>query len=240
MRPIKSLIIDIHTIADDWTSFDEASKHQLTEWIPRKESNQDKHGFYEDLVKESLHLSPFTASIASLAIFDPLKGEGCLYIISSSDIDESYQSEVIKIKTGAEAEALTWFYSGADTYQAYVGLFMRQFCLPFLVHRALKYNIEPIRGLGRTRYLHKQTPPYLVDLSDELSFYGALSRRIQPALLARTYGIPDLAITNSEVTEAYLAEDWDAYCDFRSRQIFATTQLYDLWRTSLAPKPFSI
>lgn len=240
MRPIKSLIIDIHTIADDWTSFDEASKHQLTEWIARKENDQNKRGWHEESIKKALHLSPFTASIASLAIFDPMQGAGYLYVNTTTAIGDLTQDEVISVKAGSEAEALAWFYSGAGTYQAYVGLFMRQFCLPFLVHRALKYGIEPIRGLGRTRYLHQQTPPYLVDLSDELSFYGAHKRRIYPALLARTYDIPDLAITNSEVTEVYLAEDWEVYCNLRSRQLLATAQLYDLWRSRLAPKPFSV
>lgn len=240
MRPIESLIIDIHSTADDWTSFDEASKHQLTEWITRKENDQNKRDWHEESIKQSLHLSPFTASIASLAIYDPAQGEGFLYINSATTVSESYQAKAIKVKTGSEFEALTWFYSGANTYQAFVGLFMRQFCLPFLVHRALKYSIEPIRGLGRTRYLYQQTPPYLIDLSDELSFYGALKRKIQPALLARTYGIPDLAIVNADVTEPYLVEDWEVYCSLRSRQLLATAQLYDLWRSTLAPKPFSV
>ncbi len=223
-----TLVFDIETIGDPFESFDAYTQSQLVASATRRG---------EDAVS-TLALSPLTGSIISLAMYDLERKRGAVYFVGKIPTIDSKADFVVKERT--EQELLEDFWEGALSYDTFVTFNGRAFDMPFLIHRSLMCGITPTFTLNQSRYVSKQTLPYHVDLMDEFSFYGAMSKRPSLHLLCLAYGVGSKKgeVDGSQVAELFRSGRFDDLINHNIADVVATTTLYELWRRHLAPTSF--
>lgn len=226
-----TLVFDIETVGEPWENFDEYTKTQLTKLAHSKEEIET--------VKNSLGLSPLTGSVVSLAMYDVERKLGAVYYVGG-DMDETFTEGEFVAKVRTEKEILEDFWEGAQSYDVFVTFNGRSFDVPFLLHRSVVHGLTPTITLQQNRYLTKQSFPYHVDLMDELTMYGAMSKRPSLHLLLRAYGIESQKgeVDGSQVAELFRAGKFRTLARHNVEDVIATTELYDRWKRHLAPASF--
>lgn len=233
---MSTLIFDIETIGEDWQSLDETTQHALTRWVDRAgRTPLEREALLAD-VRKGLGFSPLTGSVVALGIYDRERALGTVYYRGDGSGAEE-ESGVFILKERSEEEMLRLFWEGVQHYQVFVTFNGRSFDLPFLIHRSLVLGIVPQTELLRRRYLSQQVPPYHIDLQDELTFYGAMSRRPSLHLFCRAYGIesPKQELSGEEVTGLFTARCFLEIARYNARDLLATAALYEKWLEYLAP-----
>lgn len=225
-----TLIFDIETIPYDWDSFDAYTKERLI----KSAGDAGEIG-----AKAALGLSPFTGSIASVALFDLERKQGAVYHVGDETVATTREGDFV-VKERTEKEILEDFFEGAQGYDVFVTFNGRSFDVPFLLHRAVVHGVVPTVTLQQNRYLTKQSFPYHVDLMDEMTFYGAMSKRPSLHMLCLAYGIENMKgeISGSMVAELFQAKKFGDLVRHNIDDVLATTALYEKWKTHLAPASF--
>ena len=232
-----TLIFDIETIAEPWESFDEVTKKSLLHWIPRIDKDKKETELELEKVKEQLAFSPFTGQIVALGMYDVERHLGAVYYVGEEK-DETFSEGDFTCKSRTEKELLEDFWEGVRSYDVLVTFNGRAFDLPFLLHRSVVQGISPPAVFNQSRYLNKQTFPYHVDLLDELSFYGAI-KRPSLHLACRAYGIESPKVAgDKEVAELFRQKKFRDLARYNARHAAATAELYNKWKTHLAPVAF--
>lgn len=234
-----TLIFDIETIGKDWDSISESTQYSLTKWIGQQPVSDQEKDRLSEAVKDKLGLSPFTGSVASLAMYDVERRQGAVYFIA----DDSVKDYVVgdwKYKVRSEQQLLEDFWETACSYDVFVTFNGRVFDVPFLLHRSLMHGVRPKKELTGQRYLNQQQPPYHVDLLDEFSFYGAMQRRPSLQLLCDAYQIPyeKEGVGGEDITELFSKRHYRDIAEKNAADVVATTQLFETWKTNLAPLSF--
>lgn len=226
-----TLVFDIETIPEPWENFDEYTKKHLTKSVYTKDEIE--------VVKRSLGLSPLTGRIVSLAMYDIELKRGAVYYTGSED-EEIFNAGEFVIKVRSEKEILEDFWEGAQSYDVFVTYNGRAFDIPFLVHRSVVHGVRPSYSFTQSRYLTKQTLPYHVDLMDELTMYGAMSKRPSLHLLLNAYGIESRKpkVDGSQVMELFLTKKFHDLVHNNIDDVVAITALYEKWKQYFAPVNF--
>lgn len=233
MSTIKRLIFDIETVGDDFDSFDEATKKELTRWIKRQSQSDEAYEAALTDLKAGLGFSPLTGQIITIGVLDYYTGKGVVYfqapdkkIAAATDGDISYKSMT-------EAQMLDNFWKGALKYQQFITFNGRQFDVPFLMIRSAVHNLRPTKDLLRNRYLSYQNADALhIDLYDQLNFYGAMGRRGTLHNFSRIFGIDspkDKGMAGDEVAEYFKKGKYLEIAKYNARDLFATKALFDKW-----------
>lgn len=239
---MRTLILDIETVGQEWNDIDPVTQTILQKPIDRRADTPEEWILEVNLMQQELGLSPFTGSIIMLGLYDLERGQGAVYYVNKpgTEADPDQVIDGFTCKVRSEAELLRDFWEGALSYDTFVTFSGRTFDVPFLLHRSLAHDIRPTRELMKYRYLSQQSSPYHVDLQDELTFYGAL-RRQALHLFCRTYGIPSSkteGLTGATVGEAYRNGNMHDILRYNIGDVRATAQLYTKWRDNLASKNF--
>lgn len=233
-----TLIVDIETRAAKWSDLPGITRGSLTHWIDRGNFTEEEKRRKRDDVIARLSLSPFTASIISLAVYDVERKSGAVYFVSES-AEENFTVDDFTFKQRTEKEVLEDFWEGALSYDVFVTFNGRSFALPFLYHRSIAQGVRPTVDIAKERYVTKQTLPYHVDLLDEFSFHGALAHRPSLQLLCGAYGIENTSLLGGEEIAAAFAEGrFREIAEKNMGDVQAIYQLYEKWKEYLAPRSF--
>lgn len=183
-------------------------------------------------------LSPYKGQIISLAFYDRERELGSVYFVSNKD--EDFADESFKFKARTEKELLEDFWASAKEYDVFVTFNGRAFDLPFIYVRSLALGVKPTIEIARQRYVTKQSPAYHVDIFDEFTFHGNVSKKPSLAVLTEAVGIdnPKLAMSGEDVTEAFLQKRITDIARYNAGDVVAITKLYEKWLTHLAPHSF--
>jgi len=238
---MRTLILDIETVGESWNTLDSVTQGVLSRWVDRTAKNNVEHESLLQDIKNGLGFSPLTGQIVALGVYDVERGEGTVYSVGG-DIDATDTQEgVFLFKWRTEAELLKEFWEGIRDYEVVVTFNGRAFDLPFIIHRSLSHTITPTIDLMRYRYLTQQSVPYQVDLQDQLTFYGAMSKRPSLHLFCRAYGIvsPKVdGVSGDDVAELFAQKKFRDIASYNARDLIATAELYKRWQTHLAPPAF--
>jgi DNA polymerase III epsilon subunit-like protein len=233
-----TLIVDIETKATSWGELPGMTRAALTHWIDRGQYTEEEKRKKREEVVSRLSLSPFTAAIISLAVYDVERKTGAVYFVSDVP-GENFEVDGFMCKQRTEMEILEDFWEGAQSYEVFVTFNGRSFTLPFLYHRSIIAKVRPTVDIARGRYVTKQAMPYHIDLLDEFSMQGALSHRPSLQLLCGAYGIENASILGGdEVAEAFATGEYRRIAEKNIGDIEAITKLYEIWKTYLAPRSF--
>lgn len=233
-----TLIVDIETKAEEWSDLPGISRAALTHWIDKGSfSEVEKQQKRADILTK-LSLSPFTARIISLAVFDVERRTGAVYF-SADTPQQTFTIDGFVCKQRTEKEILEDFWEGALSYDIFVTFNGRSFTLPFLYHRSIVQGVKPTTEIAKERYVNKQTMPYHVDLLDEFSLHGSLAHRPSLQLLSGAYGIDNASILGGEEIELAFREGrFRTIAEKNAGDVQAISQLYERWKEYLAPRSF--
>lgn len=235
---MSTLIIDIETKAEQWNELPGITRAALTHWIDKGNFSEDEKRQKRADVISRMSLSPFTASIISLAVYDVERKTGAVYFVSDSP-EEGFTIDDYMFKQRTEKEILEDFWDGALSYDTFVTFNGRSFVLPFLYHRSIVQKVKPTVDIAKERYVTKQTLPYHVDLLDEFSLHGAMPHRPSLQLLCGAYGIENTSILGGEEIEAAFSDGrFRTIAEKNMGDVQATLQLYEKWKEYLASRSF--
>ena len=239
---MRTLIIDIETVGEEWDVIDQVTQMILKKPIDRRADTPEEWIQQVDEMQSDLGLSPLTGSIITLGLYDLERAKGALYYVPRDASQYALDGVVdgFTCKARSEMMLLREFWEGAAEYDAFVTFSGRTFDLPFLLHRSIALDVRPTRELMKYRYLSQQSAPFHIDLMDELTFYGA-TRRQSLHLFCRAFGIlsaKENGLTGADIGDAYRAGKLSDIISYNIADVHATAQLYEKWLQHLAPTSF--
>ncbi len=230
---MSTLIFDIETVGAIWSELDEFTQETLLRWVERTARNAEEKETMTRDVQSGLGFSPLTGEIVALGLYDLERTRGVVYYVG--DGKDTEEGPWV-YKPRSEEGLLQDFWAGAISYNTFVTFNGRSFDAPFLYHRSVVHNLRPTVNLLEGRYPHQQKTCRHIDLQDELTFYGAMSRRPSLHLFCRAYGIPSPKgeISGDKVTTLYRAGKTLEIARYNATDVVATRELYAKWQTYLA------
>lgn len=232
-----TLVFDIETVGEKWEELDSTTQTVLTRWTDRVAKSETEKTAMQTDIKSGLGFSPLTGRIVAIGVYDVERNKGVVYYQGNGKEEDEEVGEYT-LKSRSEAEMLSEFWSGAEHYDTFVTFNGRSFDVPFLLHRSVACEIKPTRNLMEGRYPSQQKSCRHVDLQDELTFFGAMSKRPSLHLFCRAYGInsPKEEVGGDDVAELFHEKKFRDIAIYNAKDVVATTLLYKKWQKYLQPK----
>lgn len=226
-----TLIFDIETVGENWDGLDETTQSVLLRWARRSARSPQELTALERDVREGLGFSPLTGFVVAIGVYDLERQKGAVYFQGAGENQEVVEGD-FTYKERSEAQMLSEFWAGARHYDTFVTFNGRAFDAPFLVHRSVVWGVTPSQNLLAGRYPAQQRSCRHIDLEDELTFYGAMSRRPSLHLFCRAYGIesPKVEVSGDAVADLYRQGKYQTIAQYNQRDVMATTALFKRWR----------
>ena len=237
---MSTLIIDIETVGERWDDVDEVTKRVLTRWIDQSVLTDEDRAHRRRDIEEGLGFSPLTGFIVALGVYDLERHKGTVYYADATATEDDVIG-AFTYRPRSEAAMLEEFWDGAQHYETFVTFNGRAFDVPFMLHRSVACGVVPTVDLMRYRYLTQQNPPYHIDLQDQLTFYGAMSKRPSLHMFCRAYGIESpkaSGVAGDDVAGLFYAGNTRDIALYNAGDLLATALLYEKWRMYLAPPLF--
>lgn len=236
---MSTLIFDIETVGESWDDLDHTSQDVLTRWIDKTAKTEEERDAEIDDLKNGLGFSPLTGFVVAIGLYDLEREKGVVFYDNEGVSKEEEIHEGYILKPRSEKEMLRDFWEGARSYTTFVTFNGRAFDAPFLALRSAICGIAPTRDLLEGRYLYQQRSVRHIDLADQLSFYGAMYRKSSLHMFCRAFGIPSPkveGVTGDDVALLFKEKKYLDIARYNVRDVIATTELYEKWKTYLSFK----
>ncbi len=230
---MKSLVIDIETIGEDFETLDEKTKDVLTRWIKKESYSEDEYNIALNDLKSGLGFSPLTGKIVAIGMLDYQSRNGkVLFSAPDSDLDDFSDNGIQYIKAD-ESEMLKIFWETVMDYQGVITFNGRAFDIPFITIRSAVNEIAVSKNFLGSRYQsYQRDGDRHIDLADELSFYGAVRKKGNLHLYCKAFGIESPkaeGITGDDVKYLFENKKFEEIARYNARDLKATAQLFDVW-----------
>lgn len=236
---MSTLVVSLETVSQGWDNLSVETRASLTKWLDYKiipDSEKEKE---IENIKSRLSLSPFTGEIISLAVYDLERDLSAVYFYSDNQT-ENFETNSSSFKSRTEKEMLEDFWEGAKGYDTFVTFNGRAFTWPYLLHRSAILKIRPTVEIAKERYVTKQTIPHHVDLLDEFTFNGSMSKRPTLSLLCGAYGVEinHELLGGEESAELFQQKKFRRLAERNESKVLAIRDLYEIWKQYFAPLSF--
>lgn len=238
---MRTLVLDIETVGEQWDSLDDVTQDVLLRWINRTARTEEARDAEIKDLREGLGFSPLTGMIVAIGLYDLEHRQGVVYYQNSADEAETEHGAFL-LKPRSERDMLEDFWEGAKEYDTFVTFNGRGFDVPFLNIRSAVHGIRPAHDLMQGRYLYQQRGAKHVDLQDQMTFYGAMLRRPSLHLFCRAFGIISPkggGVTGDDVSSLFKTAKFKEIAEYNAKDVEATAQLYEKWLRHLAPVQFT-
>lgn len=235
-----TLVFDIETVARPWDSFDEYTREHLLSPLKNPEISAENKEKRELEIKNNLGLSPLTGQVVTIGVYDLERQQRAVYYYDESEQDD-WEEDGVRYRPRTEKSMLEDFWEGAQSYDVFVTFAGRTFDAPYITIRSAAHDITPTKDLMEHRYLSRQNITRHVDLQDQFSYYGALSRRPSLHLTCQTLGVKsskEEGVKGSDVAELFRRKKFHDIARYNARDVLATAELYQKWFKYLAPETF--
>lgn len=240
------LVFDIETIGKNYDELDETSKQYFRQWAERDAETKEQVEKELDQIKKGLPFSPFLGEIVAIGMLDD-QNQGAVYFRVDGDnplltkegrgMVEDFEKNGIKYHVGSEEEMLQRFWEVARSFYTFVTFNGRAFDAPFLMIRSAAHGIRPSKNLMSYRYLSQQKyGPQHIDLSDQLTFYGAVRRLPKLHFVTKAFGIEspkEGGLSGEEVPKAFHAGRYEEIARYCMDDVIATKKLFTYWNQFL-------
>src|SRR3989338_5324853 len=232
-----TLIVDIETVGESCEDIDTETQELLIDRV-KKYPNYSEQSDPKAIAEEMLGLQPFTGRIVVIGAYDLTSKKSVVWFDNEGSSTESIEEGDDKFLPASEKEMLEKFWALATRYTHFVTYSGRSLDMPFLLLRSAIHGIKPTKDLMRARYLYQQSPEAQhIDLFEQLSFYGSVSRLGGLHLACRAFGITtpkDGEIDGSKVGQFFKDKKYLDIARYNARDLASTAQLYEKWRQFLA------
>lgn len=130
-----------------------------------------------------------------------------------------------------EREILSTFWTIAQKYDEFITFNGRGFDAPFMMIRSAILDVVPSRDLMEGRYLYQQRGVKHLDLYDQLTFYGATSKKGSLHLFCKAFNIPSPKTggAGNEVANLFKEKEYEKIARYNMGDVIATKELYLKW-----------
>ncbi|MBI1888535.1 MAG: ribonuclease H-like domain-containing protein [Candidatus Spechtbacteria bacterium] len=240
------LVFDIETIGKQYDELDETTKSYFRQWAERDASSDDQVEKELENIKRGLPFSPFLGEIVAIGMIDE-QDKGAVYFrIDGSNPPLTkgrsggvldFEDGGIQYRVGSEKEILEKFWEVSRNYYTFVTFNGRAFDAPFLMIRSAAHGIRPSRNLMPNRYLSSQKfGTQHVDLSDQLTFYGAVRRLPKLHFVTKAFHIEspkEGGMSGEEVPKAFHDGRYEEIARYCMDDVVATKKLFESWNKYL-------
>jgi predicted PolB exonuclease-like 3'-5' exonuclease len=227
---MRKIVFDIETCCYPLDSLAESQQEYLLRYA-EKEVDENLKLQKKDEAIRYLSLYPFTAKVIAIAIYDVDKEKSFVYY-ETDKTDEWYSEEKkIHYKGLNEAELLKSFWRIIEVTDQVITFNGKNFDAPFLMMRSAMLKIRPSKNLVAKKFDSTQH----IDLLEQFTYFG-LTRKFNLDFYCHAFGINSpkaKGISGMEVKNLYDAgriKDIAIYC---SEDVFATYELYKIWKEFL-------
>jgi len=223
------VVFDVETVGDDFETLDETSKEYLTDWFKKFAQTQEEI----EEQKDQLSFSPLTSQIITIAMLNPDTDKGVVYFQAPDKDIKVSEKDGISYIPATEKEILQYFWDDVSKYDTVITFNGRQFDAPFVMIRSAIHNIRPSKNLVPYRYDANTH----VDLFDQLTFYGALRRKMNLHFWTRAFGIPspkEGEVKGEEVKNFFKEGKYEEIARYCMADVKATAELYRRWEKYLS------
>jgi DNA polymerase elongation subunit (family B) len=231
---MRTLILTIETVGDEWDSLDEETQSILTSWIRRRGHAEQEQALLTESVKDRLKFSPFTGKILAMSLFDVGLGTGVVYHTVAILPHEFLQGD-FTYKYRTEHEMLEDFWEGVHSYERIITFHGSSFCIPFLRMRSIAKRISP--SVVFAEYSHASREGVLhVDLASPYG-YGTRGRgRVSLRIVARAVGVVsgDTEGENLNIGEVALREPLPSLLRDVRDDTLRINGLFAVWKAHLS------
>jgi uncharacterized protein YprB with RNaseH-like and TPR domain len=184
-------------------------------------------------------LSPYKGQIVSLGMHDLERDLGSVYFVGNKK-EESFSDDSFTYKSRSEKQLLEDFWESIRQYDVIVSFNGRAFDIPFLYIRSIALDVKPTVEIAKNRFVTKQKSPYHVDLFDEFSFHGSVTRKPSLSVLCTALGLddPKMFMEGKDITENFLDKKIVEIARYNAGDVLAIKNLYEKWLKNLAPMSF--
>ena len=229
------LVFDIETIGKPYDSLDKKSQEIMRGWAERESVTDDELEKELEQIKKGLPLSPFLGEIVAIGMLGD-DGKGAIYFQAPGKKIEDFEEDGVKYRVGSERELLEMFWDITRHYGTFVTFNGRGFDVPYLMIRSAVHKIRPARDLLSNRYLSMQRGVQHIDLSDQLTFYGAMWRRPKLHFATQAFGIEspkEGGMDGEQVPTAFAEGKYEEIARYCMADVVATKKLYEYWEEYL-------
>ena len=231
-----TLIVDIETVGESWEAIDAETKQLLVDRVKRQ-PNYSEETDPTNIAQDNLGLQPFTGRIIVIGAYDLASKKSVIWFNNENESSDTTEEGDCKYIPASEKQMLEKFWALAERYDRFVTYSGRSLDMPFLLLRSAICGLKPTKDLMRARYLYQQPPnAQHIDLYEQLTFYGAVSRLGGLHLACRAFGIntpKDEQIDGAKVGEFFRAKKYMAIARYNARDLTATAALYERWQQLL-------
>lgn len=233
-----SLVLDIETVGEPWETIDDQTQKLLIQRA-QQQTSFNSTAEAKTAAEDQLGLQPLTGRIVVLGVMDVETKRGKVFYQAPNTLDfdkEFTEGECTYIKTD-EKEMLKLFWDEAKKYDQFITYSGRTFDMPFIFLRSAVNGIKPTKDLMRSRYVYQQPfDAHHIDLYDQMSFYGSLSRLGGIHLACRAFGIPTPKgdISGADVGKYFRKGKYLDIARYNARDLVATLELYLKWKQYLS------
>lgn len=246
------LVFDIETTGKSYDELDETTKGYFRQWAERDAQTEGQVERELEQIKKGLPFSPFLGEVVAIGMTDD-RNNGAVYFRNDGNLAPrcalpklgkakegspkgevgDFEEDNIKYRAGSEKEILEKFWEVARNYFTFVTFNGRAFDAPFLMIRSAVHDIRPSRNLMPNRYLSLQKyGPQHIDLSDQLTFYGAMRRLPKLHFVTKAFNIEspkEGGMSGEEVPQAFKDGRYEEIARYCMDDVVATKKLFQYW-----------
>lgn len=226
------LVFDIETNGEDFDSLDETTQHVLTNWIERSAATPEDYERELTNIKNGLGFSPYTGHIVAIGTLDVERNQGGVYYDAPGQKNKDTEEDGIVLRQMTEKEILEKFWDIAKGYDEFISFNGRCFDAPFMYIRSAVSGVRPTVDLMSNRYTSMQRGVKHVDLMDQLTFYGAVTKKPSLHLVCRSFGIKSPkadGITGDDVARLFKEKKFLDIARYNVGDLYATRDVYQYW-----------
>ncbi|MBU1044638.1 MAG: ribonuclease H-like domain-containing protein [Candidatus Omnitrophica bacterium] len=215
------LVFDIETVGVEFESLDKTSQEALLKNAKTEEEQQ--------LVKDSLALSPLTGQIVAIGVVDYDTNDGIVFFQSSNSKDKNFEKDNSKYVICSEKEIIENFWKIVTKYTQIVTYNGRGFDCPFIMLRSAVHRCKPTRDIMPYRFDIKSH----IDLYDQITFYGAMRRGFSLHMVSQALGIKspkEEGVSGAMVSDYFKQGKSLEIAEYCLRDVRATKELCEIWQ----------
>ncbi|MFY9458111.1 MAG: ribonuclease H-like domain-containing protein [Candidatus Spechtbacterales bacterium] len=231
------LVFDIETTGKNYDELDETTKGYFRQWAERDAETDEQVERELEQIKRGLPFSPFLGEIVAIGIRDGQEMGAVYFRADNDEKAKDFEDNGVHYRVGSEKEILEKFWEVARNYYTFVTFNGRAFDAPFLMIRSAVHSIKPSRNIMPNRYLSGQKfGTQHIDLSDQLTFYGAVRRLPKLHFVTKAFNIEspkEGGMSGEEVPQAFRDGRYEEIARYCMDDVVATKKLFEYWNKYL-------
>lgn len=227
---MKTLVIDIETVGQNFDAMDDITKHMLTRWVSESSKSEEEKTAGIKAIKDNLGFSPLTGEIVAIGMEEYESSKKAVYYQDPKDKDKDKEENGVQYRVMSEAQMLAKFWERVQNYDEVVTFNGYGFDMPYIIVRSAVHGIRPSCNLMVNRYSsYYRSKPVHYDLQDLLSFYGAMNKKGSLHMWCRAFGIEspkEAGVTGDDVASLWANGEYFTIAAYNARDISSTAKLW--------------